>query len=280
VRTCDVCGRPIRGKPAASRRGRWGLDLCHACWQRLRKRELAQQGRRPTLAERAEAAGADGPPYPWPVCEFCGGDLDAHGLGYYTTKGKPRRFCSTWCRATHNSRVGAPIRSAKAKQRVRAGTWENPAKYHTPESLRAAALAGAAVRTEQHRAALEAGTWQNPADAPGAREKLSRPRRYGDNPVLHAAMEKLSQGLHMADLTEAEAEAFRAHSRQLARRLRQRPPNLVFREARERAGLSRLKWPGGWGWPSIPYGTGRPTAPRRGTQRPGAGWPIGGQIGP
>jgi len=45
----------------------------------------------------------------------------------------------------------------------------------------------------------------------------------------------------MADLTQPEAEAFRAHSRQLARRLRQRPPNLVFREARERAGLSQAE---------------------------------------
>src|SRR5690606_33989195 len=93
VRACDVCGRELTGKPAASRRGRWGLDLCGACWQRLRKRELAQ-GRRPTPAERAEAAQLDGPPYAWPACELCGGDVDAHGLGYHTTKGRPRRFCS------------------------------------------------------------------------------------------------------------------------------------------------------------------------------------------
>lgn len=43
----------------------------------------------------------------------------------------------------------------------------------------------------------------------------------------------------MADLSEAEAEAHRAYSRTMARRLRRRPPNLALREARERAGLSK-----------------------------------------
>ncbi len=237
MRTCDVCGRELTGKPAASRRGRWGLDLCHTCWQRLRKRERAGQGSPPTLEERAGAAGAGGPPYAWPACELCGQDL-GDGDGYYTVKGKPRRFCSSWCKATANSRAGAPIRAEKARQRVRAGTWQNPAEHHTPDSLRAAALAGAAVRAEQHRAALEAGTWQNPADAPGARDKLSRPRVHGDNPALHRAMERLRSGLQVADLEPEEAEAHRTHNRARARALRRRPPNEALRAARRAAGLS------------------------------------------
>jgi ribosome-binding protein aMBF1 (putative translation factor) len=275
TRICDVCNKEIKGKPAASRHGRWGLDLCHACWQRLRKRQLARQAEPPTLEQRAEAAQQDGPPYVWPACELCGGDVDAHGLGYYTTKGKPRRFCSDWCRATRNSRVGAPIRAHKARQRVKAGTWQNPAEYHTPESLRAAALAGGEVRARQHRAALEAGTWQNPADAPGARAKLSRPRVHGNNPALHRAIEKLDQGYKVADLEPEEAEAHQTHRRALrtadperfqrysreayrrrmateegrakqrARwraqrdRRKQQPPNEILKAAREKAGLSQ-----------------------------------------
>jgi DNA-binding XRE family transcriptional regulator len=159
--------------------------------------------------------------------------------------------------------------------RVRAGLWENPATYQTPEEIRAAALVGAKVRAEQHRAALEAGTWQNPADAPGAREKLSQPRVHGDDPVLHAALEKLRQGLGVSGLTPEEAEAHRAYRRRLRtadperarcsgrsayrrrvstpegqererwrwqqqyERLLARPANDRMRSARERAGLSQ-----------------------------------------
>jgi len=233
--TCDVCEREITGKPATSRRGRWGLVLCHTCWARLR----GQERKRATLEAQAEAIWKDGPPYAWPLCELCGGDLDAQGLGYYTTKGTPRRFCSTWCKATRNSRVGAPIRAAQMQERVKRGLWQNPAEYHTSETLKAAALTGAEVRAEQHRAALEAGTWANPADAPGAREKLSRPRVHGDDPDLHAAIEKLRRGFGVADLNQAEAEAHRAYRRRQGRAMRRRPSNLVLRAARERAGLSK-----------------------------------------
>ena len=128
----------------------------------------AKERRRAAKPARVKVIREGGPPCSWPRCELCGEDVDAHGMGYYTTKGKPRRFCSDWCKATRNNRVGAPIRSPKARRRVKAGTWQNPAEHHTPESLRAASLAGAAVRREQHRAALEAGNWQNPADAPGS----------------------------------------------------------------------------------------------------------------
>jgi DNA-binding transcriptional regulator YiaG len=134
---------------------------------------------------------------------------------------------------------------------------------------------GGQARAEQHQAALDAGTWVNPADAPGAREKLSRPRVHTDNPDLHRAMEKLSQGLGMAELTNAEAETYRAyrresraanpgrareHSRRSYRRrmaseegrarerrkwerqrqrLEARLPNAGVRVARERVGLSQ-----------------------------------------
>ena len=270
---CDVCDREV-AKLAASRRGRWKLDLCHTCWQRLRKRERLQEGR-PTLAEQAEAAHRDGPPYFWPLCELCGDDVDSHGLGYYTVKGTPRRFCSDQCKATHNSRVGAPIRAEKARRRVRAGTWQNPAASMAPEQVRAASQLGAAVRARQHRDALAAGTWENPAHAPGAREKLSRPRKHGDNPALHRAIEKLGQGLKIIDLLPEEADAHREHQRRLRsedperarqqsrqayrrrmatpegrarqqaawerqrERRSQRPPNVALRRARERAGLSQ-----------------------------------------
>ena len=237
VKVCDVCEREIVGKPATSERGRWGMVMCHACWQRARKRELAKE-RRATFAQRVQAIQEGGPPYVWPYCELCGGDLEAHGLGYYTLKGKRRRYCCTWCRATGNSRAGALKRSKIQKARVRVGLWNNPGEHHTPETLRAAACAGGAVRAEQHRDALDAGTWANPADAPGAREKLSRPRVHGDNPALHRAIERLGVGERMAALTPGEAEAFRAHSRELQRELNQRLPNEALRQARKRAGLS------------------------------------------
>ena len=237
MRTCDVCERVITGKPATNERGRWGVVMCHACWQRARKHELAEE-RRASFPERVQAIQEEGPPYSWPCCELCGGDLDAHGLGYWTLKGKRRRHCCTWCKATANSRAGAPKRSAIQRARVRAGLWNNPGEHHTPESLRAAAKAGGAVRAEQHHVDLEAGTWSNPADAPGAREKLSRPRAHSDNPTLHRAIEKLTAGGKAADLTPEEAEAFRAHRRAQQRRLNQRPPNVALRQARKRAGLS------------------------------------------
>jgi ribosome-binding protein aMBF1 (putative translation factor) len=239
VRTCDVCGKTIEGKPATSRRGRWGLDLCGACYQRLRKREKAQQADRSSFAERVQAAQADGPPYSWPLCELCGEDVDQHGLGYYTSKGKPRRFCSILCRNTANSREGAPIRAAIQQQRVKAGLWQNPGDFVTDEERREFARMGGAVRAEQHQEALDEGTWENPADAPGAREKLSRPRKHGDNPDLHRALEKLKAGGSVTDLTEAEAAAHRKYKRKVERRRRQRPPNQALAAARERAGLSQ-----------------------------------------
>ena len=216
-------------------------------------------------------AGAGGPPFGWPLCELCGEEM----ADPYTAKRRKRRFCSIQCRNTANSRVGAHIRARKARERVRRGEWENPAAHLTTEQIHEAARRGGQVRAGQHHEAIEAGTWQNPADAPGAREKLSRPRRHGDNPALHRAIEKLGRGASVSDLSPEEAEAHRAHRRQLyaARReqyrethrrgyrrrratpeglahqrevcrrqrarLSQRPPNERLRTAREQAGLSQ-----------------------------------------
>jgi len=271
VKTCDVCERKVPHL-AASHRSKYRLDLCPSCLRRLRQHGRTQHR---TWAQFVAAAQAAGPPYSWPLCELCGGSVDEFGLGFYTTKGTPRRFCSIDCRQTRNSRVGAPIRAEKARERVRRGEWQNPAESLTAEEVHEYARRGAAVRAQQHRQALAEGTWQNPADAPGAREKLSQPRRHGDNPVLHRAIERLTQGASVADLTEAEAEAHRAwrrelratdpeRSRRYAResyrrrmateegrtrartqweqereRLCQRPPNDRLRQALESAGLSR-----------------------------------------
>ena len=43
------------------------------------------------------------------------------------------------------------------------------------------------------------GRWRNPSLSDEAREKLSRPRKYSG--LLHQAMEKLTQGASMADLS-------------------------------------------------------------------------------
>ena len=221
---------------ATSRRGKYGLDICRQCYYRMRRSQASQA----TPAEIATALRASGPPYEWPLCERCGEPVTRHGLGYYTSKGKQRRFCSRGCRNTANSRSGAPIRSDKAKQRVRAGEWQNPAGRQTPEQHRAISQLGGAARAEQHRAAIEDGNFIKPSEYPGASDKLSRPRVHSDNPLLHRALEKLRDG-SMNDLTEAEAEAYRAYRREQARKLRQQPTNEKFRRARLAAGLSQAE---------------------------------------
>jgi len=126
--------------------------------------------------------------YAWPLCELCGRPLD-EGDGRYTRKGKRRRFCSRECRNAHNSRAGAAIRAQKQRARVARGEWrspldavrDNPARY---QAWRARVAEG--VRRARRQEVAE-GRWRNPALSPEAREKLSRPRKHGDNPVLHAA---------------------------------------------------------------------------------------------
>lgn len=140
------------------------------------------------------------------VCDLCGAAIPRRA--WYTRRGTPRLYCSRECRNTANSRDGAAIRSAKAKARVARGEWVNPLEFESPE-LR---------REHARRAGLASGhrpDWVNPALSDEARAKLSRPRVHGDNPVLHRALEKRTQGASMADLSEEEAEAYRAYSRAL-----------------------------------------------------------------
>ena len=146
---------------------------------------------------------------PLGTCDHCLGPIPPD-LGPYTSKGRPRLYCSIDCRNTGNSRAGAGIRSEKAKARVKRGEWTNPASITPPDP----ANIGAGV-SRARRAEVEAGTWRNPALTDEAREKLSRPRKHGDDPILHSAIEKLKQGMKVSDLTDEEAEAHRAYQRAL-----------------------------------------------------------------
>jgi DNA-binding XRE family transcriptional regulator len=163
----------------------------------------------------------------------------------------------------------------KARKRVKQGLWENPGQFITPAERHEYGRRGGAARAKQHRAEMEAGTWRSPAPTPGAREKLSRPRKNVDNPELHRAHEKLKQGARMTELTEEEAAAYRAYRRErraanlehfrhqerevYARRMatpesrartrvswkesrermKLRPPNHKLKQAREQLGLTQ-----------------------------------------
>lgn len=118
-------------------------------------------------------------------------------------------YCGRDCRNAGNSRTGAHIRSEKAKRRVERGEWQNPHHLNPPSASEQARRASLGRQRE-----VAAGTWRNPALSDEAREKLSRPRVHGDNPVLHRAIEKLRNG-RMADLTEEEANEFRAYQQRL-----------------------------------------------------------------
>jgi len=134
------------------------------------------------------------------ICDLCLGPIP-HG-DWYTSKGTPRLHCSDECKATANSRAGAPIRSRKDKARVARGEWINPASLHAPDPQNVSAGISRARKSE-----VKAGTWRNPALADRARQKLSRPRKHTG--ALHRAIEKLRRG-SMADLTDAERKAYRA----------------------------------------------------------------------
>lgn len=140
------------------------------------------------------------------VCDLCKGPIDRRF--WYTSKGRPRCFCSRDCRNTANSRAGIPVRREKTLKRVAAGTWKNPAKLRppTPEEQSERARKG---RLRE----VTVGTWRNPALTDQARVKLSRPRRHDG--VIHSALEKLKQGGRIADLTTEEQEAHRAYRRDL-----------------------------------------------------------------
>lgn len=134
------------------------------------------------------------------ICDQCGGSIPA--ADHYTSKGRPRLHCSPTCRATANSRAGAPIRSRKARERVAAGVWYNPRSEMTPEQI--SALQSRASRKARLREVAES-RWCNPALAAAARRKLSRSRKHRG--LLARAIDKANRG-GMADLTPAEHRAY------------------------------------------------------------------------
>lgn len=144
---------------------------------------------------------------PLGICDNCGESFPPQ-LSLYTKHG-PRRYCSIECRNTGNSRAGAPIRAARQRERVASGEWQSPYTYMTAEEISAAHAK--AARTGRLRE-VAAGRWRNPALSPAAREKLSRPRKHGDNPALHSAIEKMHGG-RMSDLTPEEQVAYRQYQK-------------------------------------------------------------------
>lgn len=145
---------------------------------------------------------------PLGVCDHCEGEIPAQD--WYTSHGQPRRYCSIDCRNTANSRAGSPARAAKLRQAVAEGRWQNPHHLHPPTGEEQAARA----RRGRLREVAE-GRWRNPALAPAARVKLSRPRKYGDDPLLHRALEQLRQGVRRAELGAAERARYQAYRREL-----------------------------------------------------------------
>lgn len=141
------------------------------------------------------------------ICDLCG-DLIPRDE-WYTSKGRERLYCSTTCKATANSRAGAPIRSRKAKERVARGEWINPRARMTGEEIsRVQSRASRAARLREVRE----GHWRNPAVDDRARRKLSRPRKHRG--ALHRAIEKLRLG-SMDSLTDAERRAWTKYRRGL-----------------------------------------------------------------
>ena len=147
---------------------------------------------------------------PLGICDNCGAPFPP-GVSLYTRRG-PRLYCSPECRNAGNSRAGAPIRAEKQRQRVASGEWHSPHDYMTPEQISLAQ--SKAARRGRLREVAE-GRWRNPALTPEAREKLSRPRKHGDNPTLHRAIEKLRQGVRLVELPQDERDAYHQYQAQL-----------------------------------------------------------------
>jgi len=150
------------------------------------------------------------------ICDNCG---QAIKINWYTSKRTPRLYCCRLCRNTSNSRIGAGIRSEKAKARVQAGVWQNPGEEFTPAQRKEYARLGGAASQAKFIEEVKAGQWRNPALSTKARAKLSRPRTIQDK-ALHSAISKLLRDLKMADLTPQEADKYRAYRPKQARRLR------------------------------------------------------------
>lgn len=147
---------------------------------------------------------------PLGTCDLCGGPIPPGE--WYTCKGKPRLHCSLECRQTDNSRTGAPVRSAKAKQRVADGTWVNPFDRMTPDEM--FAHQSKAARTTRTREVAE-GRWRNPGLTPAARAINSRPEKHGNNPTLHHAIELMGRGVKLSEMPQAERAAYNARQREL-----------------------------------------------------------------
>lgn len=144
------------------------------------------------------------------TCDHCLGPIPADE--WYTRRG-PRRYCCIDCRNTANSRNGEPVRHAKMMERVEAGEWVNPRSLMTPEEISAAQ--SEASRKGRLREVAE-GRWRNPALTDAARAKLSRPRKH--HGLLHTALEKLTAGKRMAELTVAERRVYHAYRTRLKRK--------------------------------------------------------------
>lgn len=142
---------------------------------------------------------------PLGICDHCLGPIPP---GQWRTRRGPRLYCSIDCRNTANSRAGAEERGRKARARVQAGAWQNPAKLHPPDP----ANLSAGARRLRLREVAE-GRWRNPGLTPEAREINSRPHKHTGH--LAAAIERLKAGDGMADLTHEEADAYRAYRRTL-----------------------------------------------------------------
>lgn len=142
---------------------------------------------------------------PLGICDHCLGPIPP---GQWRTRRGPRLYCSLDCRNTANSRAGAEERGRKARARVQAGAWQNPAKLHPPDP----ANLSAGARRLRLREVAE-GRWRNPGLPPEAREINSRPHKHTG--PLAAAIERLKAGARMTDLTPDEAEAYRSYRRHL-----------------------------------------------------------------
>lgn len=142
------------------------------------------------------------------ICDLC--FVEIPESEWYTKAGKVRLHCSTVCRNTANARTGSDISRRRTLERMAAGEWVRPDLINKPT----AEAIGAGV-SRRRKKEVAAGTWRNPSQSDEARKKLSRPRVHGDNPLLKGAISKLTAGRTMADLSDAEAEEYRAYRRRL-----------------------------------------------------------------
>lgn len=158
------------------------------------------------------------------ICDCCLQPIPPD-QGNWTSKGKPRLYCSIQCRNTGNSRAGNEVRTTKLHERVLLGEWVNPATIRppTPEEQSARSRKGRLREVEE-------GTWRNPGLTPEAREINSLPHKHTG--ALASAIEKLKK-MKMADLTPEEQEAYRAHAREL-RAVRREEANAWYRERYKR----------------------------------------------